>query len=152
MISTALSHRRQHAKRLGQDRLRSSGSVMDNEEAESQYLRAAASEERSFDEMARGFADGTTSREQVLKWLAGTFLGGGLLALGPSAAGAKANQNSGRSADNGGAGRDGRRGKQHKGGDGKRGKQHKGRDGKRGKHHGGGGAGGSVHPPVRVGA
>lgn len=90
---------------------------MDNEEAESQYLRADTREERSFDEMARGFAGGATSREQVLKWLAGTLLGGGVLALVPSAAGAKTNQSSGESAGDGGEGRDGRRAK---GRDGKR--------------------------------
>jgi len=100
---------------------------MDNEEAESHYLQADTVEERSFDEMAIGFAGGTTSREQVLKWLGGTLLGGGLLGLVPGIAGAKANQSSGASAGDGGAGRDGRRGKHRKGRDGRlRSKRHKG--------------------------
>jgi hypothetical protein len=46
-------------------------------------------QERSFDEMAKELANGTTSRGQALKWLMGTLLGGSLLALIPGTAQAK---------------------------------------------------------------
>ena len=75
---------------------------MDNNEAERQYRQADTTKKRSFDEIAKGFAAGTTSREQVLKGLAGTLLGGGLLAVAAGVAGAQANQSSGGSAVGGG--------------------------------------------------
>src|SRR5687767_1724605 len=118
--------------------MRSDGTAMDNNEAERPYRQADTTEERSFDEMAKGFAGGPTSREQVLKGLVSTLLGGGLLALLPGAAGAKAHQSSGSSAVTGGDGR--RRRKHHNGGDGRRRRKHH-RGGDRGRGDGGGGAG-----------
>src|SRR5215210_3263876 len=45
-------------------------------------------EGRSFDDLARGLADGTLSRRRALKLFVGTLLGGSLLAIIPGAAGA----------------------------------------------------------------
>jgi hypothetical protein len=123
---------------------------METIEVERHNLPTDTTEKRSFDEIAKGFADGTASREQVLKGLVGALFGGGLLALVPGVAGAKAHQSSGSSAGVGGGG--GRR-QRHRGGDGKRRTHHRGEGGRRRKHRsgegsGGGGGGGDVCPPT----
>jgi hypothetical protein len=100
---------------------------METNERARNSLQADDTEEPSFDEMAKGFADGTTSREHVLKWLGRTLLGGGMLALVPSMAGAGGHKN----------GKDGKRGKHHGGG---------------GKHHGSGGGGGACPATCPSGA
>ncbi len=85
-------------------------------------------EEYSFDELAKGLADGTLSRRRALKLVAGALLGGSLLALFPGAAGAsEASQESNLSVGGGGGGRRRRR--------------------RRRRRRGGGGGGGGVGCP-----
>jgi hypothetical protein len=60
-------------------------------------------EEHSFDELAKGLADGTISRRRALKMLAGALFGGSLLALIPGAAEA-ASQSVGGGIGGGGGG------------------------------------------------
>ena len=91
---------------------------MDSNNAERPYRQADTTETRSFDEIVKELAAGTTSREQVLKGLVGSLLGGGLLALVSGGARAKAHQSSGGSAVIGGGGR--HRQKHQNGGDGRR--------------------------------
>ncbi len=62
-------------------------------------------EEHSFDELAKGLADGSLSRRRALKVLAGALLGGSFLALLPGAASAEIEGNVG----GGGGGSGGRR-------------------------------------------
>ena len=63
-------------------------------------------EEHSFDELAKGLADGTLSRGRALKMLTGALLGASLLALIPGVAGASdGSQGGGGSIGGGGGGR-----------------------------------------------
>jgi hypothetical protein len=91
---------------------------MNTGEVERHSLLVDTTETRSFDEIAKELAAGTTSRERVLKGLIGPLLGGGLLALVSGEARANAHQSSGGSAITGGGGR--RRQKHQNGGDGRR--------------------------------
>src|SRR5215203_3672242 len=92
----------------GYGAIRSDGSVMENKAGERHSVPADPMVNRSFDEMAKGFAAGTTSRDQVLKGFVGALLGSGLLALVPGVAGAKGHRGGG----------DGKGGKYHGGGGG----------------------------------
>src|SRR4051794_12377907 len=89
------------------------GSVVTHHEVERHEGYADSTAERAVDAMAKGFAGTTTSRQQVLKGLVGTLLGGGVLEFLPGGAGAKPRPSRGRSSSHG----DGRRPNDHGGGD-----------------------------------
>jgi hypothetical protein len=61
---------------------------MPSEDLDRHHDQKDITQEYSFDELAKGVADGTLSRLQVLKLLAGTLLGGSLLTMfaGPAKA------------------------------------------------------------------
>ncbi len=77
---------------------------MPSEKLPHSYDQEDITEEHSFDELAKGLADGTISRSRALKLAAGALLGGTLLALFPGAASAEIEGNVG-----GGGGSGGRR-------------------------------------------
>ena len=79
--------------------------------AEDPHREDVIQETHSFDELARGMAEGTLCRRQALKLIVGALLGGSLLALLPGTAGANVEQHVG-----GGGGKHRHRHRHHRSG------------------------------------